>query len=92
MCRELGIVEQTFYRCRAKYSGMEVSEANRLNTLEFENNKLKKMVAELIMDPCELEGGIIKKLVKLGHCRELAKALMKSVWASKHHLQCLLLS
>ncbi|MBC6414763.1 MAG: transposase [Chromatiales bacterium] len=61
ICRELGIVEQTFYRWRAKYSGMEVSEAKRLKTLEVENNKLKKMLAESMMDCATLKELLSKK-------------------------------
>lgn len=49
-CRKLGISEQTFYRWRSKYGGMEVSEAKRLRELEEENRKLKQMVAEQALD------------------------------------------
>ena len=49
ICRELGIAEQTFYRWRSKYDGMEVSEAKRLRELEAENSKLKKLLAEMVM-------------------------------------------
>ena len=51
-CRRTGISEQTFYRWRAKYGGMDVSEAKRLKALEIENQKLKKMLAEAMsLDP-----------------------------------------
>ena len=50
LTRKLGITEQTFYRWKAKYGGMEVSEARRLRQLEEENRRLKKMVAELMLD------------------------------------------
>ncbi len=46
VCREHNITEQTFYRWRRKYGGMEVSEAKKLRELERENSELKKMVAE----------------------------------------------
>ena len=49
ICRQLGIAEQTFYRWRTKYDGMEVSEAKRLRDLEAENSRLKKLLAETIM-------------------------------------------
>ena len=49
ICRQLGIAEQTFYRWRSKYDGMEVSEAKRLRELEAENSKLKKLLAEMVM-------------------------------------------
>ncbi len=44
LCRELGIVEQTFYRWKSKYGGMDIYEAERLRTLEEGNAKLKKML------------------------------------------------
>ncbi len=50
LTRKLGITEQTFYRWKAKYGGMEISEARRLRQLEEENRRLKKMVAELMLD------------------------------------------
>jgi len=50
LTRKLGITEQTFYRWKAKYGGMEVSEARRLRQLEEENHRLKKMVADLMLD------------------------------------------
>ena len=49
ICRQLGIAEQTFYRWRTKYDGMEVSEAKRLRDLEAENSRLKKLLAETVM-------------------------------------------
>jgi putative transposase len=50
ICREHNISEQTFYRWKNKYSGMEVSEAKRLKQLEEENRRLKSMVADLSLD------------------------------------------
>ena len=49
-CRQIGVTEQTFYRWRNKYGGLEVSEARKLKELERENSELKKMVAELSLD------------------------------------------
>ena len=46
VCREHNITEQTFYRWRRKYGGLEVSEARKLRELERENAELKRMVAE----------------------------------------------
>ena len=46
LCRKHGISEQRFYRWKAKYGGLEVSEAQRLRQLEEENRKLKQLVAE----------------------------------------------
>lgn len=49
-CREIGIAEQTYYRWRKEYGGMQVSQAKRLKDLEKENARLKKAVAELTLD------------------------------------------
>lgn len=50
LCRKHNIAEATFYRWKAKYSGMSVSEVKRLKELEAENAELKKMVAEQALD------------------------------------------
>jgi putative transposase len=50
VCRKHNCSEQSFYRWKAKYGGMEVSEAKRLRELERENAELKKMVAEQALD------------------------------------------
>jgi len=50
LCRKHGISDATFYTWRKKYGGMEVSEARRLKALEEENARLKKLLAESMMD------------------------------------------
>src|SRR5438874_12244038 len=50
LCRCQAISEQTFYRWKAKYTGLEVNEARRLRTLEHENTRLKRLVADLTLD------------------------------------------
>jgi putative transposase len=50
LCREQGVTEQTFYRWRSKYGGMEVSHAQELNRALDENRRLKHLVAELTLD------------------------------------------
>ena len=50
VCRQHGISEQTFYRWKAKYGGLEISDAKKLKQLEEENRKLKHVVAELTLD------------------------------------------
>ena len=55
LCRKHGISDATFYKWRSKYGGMEVSDARRLETLESENAKLKKMLAEQMMDVVTLK-------------------------------------
>jgi putative transposase len=49
-CREHNVTEQTFYRWRRKYGGMEVSEAEKLRDLVRENSELKKRLAEQALD------------------------------------------
>jgi putative transposase len=50
VCRKHGISEATFYKWKAKFGGLEVSEAKRLKALEDENGKLKKLLAEAMLD------------------------------------------
>ncbi len=61
ICRQHNITEQTFYRWRNKYGGMEVSEAKRLRELERENTDLKKLVGELSLDNRMLKDVVSKK-------------------------------
>jgi putative transposase len=58
VCRKYGIAEQTFYRWRRRYGGLEVAEAVRLRQLERENARLKKLVAER-----DLELEVMKEIV-----------------------------
>ena len=60
ICRRLGINPHTFYAWKAKYGGMNVSEAQRLRQLEDENGRLKKLVAELSLDKEMLKAVITK--------------------------------
>ena len=50
MCRKVGVSEATFYNWRAKFGGMDVTDAKRLKELEGENAKLKKLLAEAHLD------------------------------------------
>ena len=61
ICRKHGITEQTYYRWRSKYVGMEISEIRRLKTLEDENRKLKQLLAEKELDILGLRTVIEKK-------------------------------
>ena len=61
VCRRHGISEQTFYRWKAKYSGMNVSDAQKLKTLEDENRRLKKRLAESMLDVSALKDLLGKK-------------------------------
>src|SRR5215207_8340752 len=58
ICREHGIAENTFYRWRKVYGGMSVSEAQRLKELEKENGRLKRLLAERV-----LENDLLKELL-----------------------------
>ena len=60
ICRKNGITEQTFYRWRSKYGGMQVSEAKRLKELETENRKLKQLLAEAHLDNAALKEVLTK--------------------------------
>jgi len=55
ICRKHGITEQTFYRWRSKYGGLQVSAARRLKELENENRKLKQLLAEAHLDNAALK-------------------------------------
>jgi putative transposase len=50
LCRKHGISDATFYKWRQQFGGMEVSEAKRLKSLEDENRRLKKLLAESMLD------------------------------------------
>ena len=61
VCREHGISEGTYYRWKAKFGGMDVSEARRLRELEAENRRLKAAVADLTLDKQILKETLAKK-------------------------------
>lgn len=50
LCRKHGVSDASFYKWKAKYGGMDVSDARRLKTLESENGRLKRIVADLTLD------------------------------------------
>jgi putative transposase len=55
VCRKHGISGASFYKWKAKYGGLDVSEARRLKTLEDENARLKKLLAEAMLDNAMLK-------------------------------------
>lgn len=61
LCRELGISQHTFYKWKAKYGGMEVSDARKLRALEDENRRLKQIVANQALDIEALKAVCSKK-------------------------------
>lgn len=64
--RKHGVSEPTFYKWRSKYGGMEVSDAKRLKSLEEENAKLKKLLAESMLDVSTLREMLGKRLLRPG--------------------------
>jgi putative transposase len=61
VCRKHGISSATFYKWKAKYGGLDVSDARRLKALEDENARLKKLVADLSLDNVMLKDIASKK-------------------------------
>lgn len=61
LVRRYGVCEQTIYRWKNKYGGMNVSEAKRLKALEVENSQLKRLVAEKELDILGLKAALSKK-------------------------------
>ncbi|MCC6456906.1 MAG: transposase [Caldilineaceae bacterium] len=61
VCRKYAVSEQTVYRWRSKYSGIETSELQRLRELEAENSRLKKIVAQQALDLDALKDLVAKK-------------------------------
>jgi putative transposase len=61
LCRQYGISEQSYYRWKKIYGGMEPSEARELKQLREENTKLKRLVADLSLDKVMLQDVLSKK-------------------------------
>ena len=61
VCRRHGISSATFYKWKAKYGGLDVSDAKRLRTLEAENARLKKLLADAMLDNAMLKEIATKK-------------------------------
>ena len=61
VCRRMGVSKVTFYRWKAKFSGMQVSDAKRLRQLEEENRRLKHMVADQALDIQALKAVVRRK-------------------------------
>jgi len=60
LCRRHGMSDATFYKWKAKYGGLQVNEVKRLKDLEAENGKLKKLLAETMLDNAALKGLLSK--------------------------------
>jgi len=61
LCRKHGISSATFYKWKAKYGGLDVSDARKLRALEDENSRLKKLLAEVMLDNAILKDVATKK-------------------------------
>jgi putative transposase len=61
VCRKHGISDATFYKWKAKFGGMDVSDARRLKVFESENARLKKLLAEAMLDNAMLKDIAAKK-------------------------------
>jgi putative transposase len=61
LIRQVGVSEQTFYRWKKKYSGLEVDQVRQLKQLREENARLKRMVADLTLDKAMLQDVLSKK-------------------------------
>src|ERR1019366_8974416 len=66
LCRKYGVSDATFYKWRSRYGGMEISDARKLKALEDENRKLKKLLAETVLDAATLREMLWKKLLRPG--------------------------
>lgn len=60
LCRKYGVSDATFYKWRSKYGGMEVAEAKRLKALEDENGRLKRLLADAMLDVSTLKEMLAK--------------------------------
>ena len=60
VCRKHGISDATFYKWRSRYGGMEISDARKLKALEEENRRLKKLLADTMLDAATLKEMLAK--------------------------------
>ncbi len=61
LCRKHGFSDASYYKWKAKFGGMEVSDAKRLRALEAENNKLKRLLADALLDNAALKDVVSRK-------------------------------
>ena len=90
VCRKHGISPATFYQWKAKFGGLEVSEARRLRTLEAENARLKKLLADAMPGQRDAERRRGKKMVTPGARRE-AVAHLRTDHAVSERRACLVI-
>lgn len=87
LCRKHGMSEATLYNWKAKFGGMDVSDAKRLKALEDENGKLKKLLAESMLDASALRELLAKKMVGPATKRE-AVAHLREVMQMSERRAC----
>jgi putative transposase len=87
VCRKHGISGATFYKWKAKYGGLEVSDARRLKALEDENAELKELLAEAMLDNAMLKDVAFKKMVTPAVRRE-AVAHLKVAYEVSERRAC----
>ncbi|WP_395188736.1 IS3 family transposase [Vibrio diabolicus] len=89
LCRKHGISDATFYTWRKKYAGLDVSEARRLKALEDENARLKKLLAETLLDAEALKIALSPKVLTVEDKRKAVKIIQKGTQLSERRA-CLL--
>nr|WP_321284655.1 IS3 family transposase [uncultured Vibrio sp.] len=89
LCRKHGISDATFYTWRKKYAGLDASEARRLKALEDENARLKKLLAETLLDAEALKIGSQPKVLTVEDKRKAVKVIQKGTQLSERRA-CLL--
>ncbi|WP_438273219.1 IS3 family transposase [Vibrio natriegens] len=89
LCRKHGISDATFYTWRKKYAGLDVSEARRLKALEDENARLKKLLAETLLDAEALKIALSPKVLTVEDKRKAVKVIQKDTQLSERRA-CLL--
>ncbi|WP_123695668.1 IS3 family transposase [Allostella humosa] len=87
LCRRHGISSPTFYKWKAKYGGLGVSEARRLKSLEDENARLKRMLADTMLDNAALKDLLGKKVVTPA-ARRVAAAHLRAAYAMSERRAC----
>ena len=75
VCRRYGISQGTFYKYKSKFGGMEPSDAKRLRQLEEENARLKKLVAEQMLDSEAFKPPLVR-----GECRTMLRDVNSKKW------------
>ena len=75
ICRDLGISNGTFYNWRSKFAGMEVNQAKRLRELKTENNKLKRLLADKMLEVEAMKDVLSKKVVEPAGREEIVSHL-----------------